>query len=633
MNTLNLIKSKKGGAIILFLITSVVFIAVIANLMVQAISEKNSALQGAAANSTNYLVTAAMTKVNKAIADQLRNYEDPTAGPFPAAITLFTQVPDSNIQVNYDVTAYQQDPACDPQQQACAVRQWNAANADGTTSQCKLYQTHVTAWDNRYPQVKGEGWAAIDACANSIYQFAYMNDWGLAANVSTGYIQAGDVAGEIVTVGEISAGRLHVNNDMYLDYQSFYPGYLKLSGLRITASGYFFNRLSPENQEPQEGDGRGVLIRNSAVTDPLASNYYVEVYDKANGIVYDHTVDSDSQSPPVHVWDSATIQSRWNGVLKDGSMGVKPVNIADRDVLFSYLKQKAESGGLKIYCSSDCSAATDFHAVRSGADITQQLVVDNNVITTSSFWNPKEDANINVVQVDLKQLRDLGLMPADNLMYVERSDADSGNGLRLINGEKLNNPLTVAMKGVVFIKGDFNVGADDDGLHTTPANSENDVVNVKPAAVIAESLYFQSYAWLDRLNQVRLSSRKANAGTDHLMQWNLAEIVGYQPDEVGAANGAEGGGYVMENWYGSAVTGYIQTKFVGSRSRPYPVWISVSDKYGPNYEDNPIYKAWTEPWRATFLYDTGRFDNVSTLPPFAPVYYTIKEHGFKTKIQ
>ncbi|MGI9627858.1 MAG: hypothetical protein ACR2QM_13560 [Longimicrobiales bacterium] len=222
-----------------------------------------------------------------------------------------------------------------------------------------------------------------------------------------------------------------------------------------------------------------------------------------------------------------------------------------------------------------------------------------------AFWEEREQRWADVFEIDVEELADW--VAADSarrsqILYVTftgtgHSDHDiEGDSVfpvvRLVNGDSLPNPMTVASDRGLYIYGDYNS------------------VNWQPAAIAGDAMTWLSNAWQDSQNQDGTPSTVQASNTEI----NAAVLVGHSATpcdhhDGGCGGGNYGGGLenfprFLERWSGRTMLykGSLVSLFTSQYS--IGAW-----GYG-----NPIYQA---PGRA-WSFDVN-FRDPALLPPGTPV--------------
>ena len=144
-------------------------------------------------------------------------------------------------------------------------------------------------------------------------------------------------------------------------------------------------------------------------------------------------------------------------------------------------------------------AALRIHA-DAGGNATASDKIDNSVdlsgcnITSKKFYDKREEAAMNVTEVDVGALESCGKMPTNGILYVYRDGTDAA--VRLVNGAQLpSQGLTFVSENPVYIQGDYNT------------------VNKVPAAVLGDAITVLSNNWepknYDTKGDIATSSRQA----------------------------------------------------------------------------------------------------------------------------
>jgi hypothetical protein len=160
-------------------------------------------------------------------------------------------------------------------------------------------------------------------------------------------------------------------------------------------------------------------------------------------------------------WKSATngalTSSKWNGVVKDVTLGAAHVNAPS--------VQSFDPGGYY-----DLNAGTHITPTSTGTGISNK-----------TFTNKAENHSETAKEIDLATFT----LPANGLIYCTTP-------VRFVNGSKVNAPLTVVSTADIYTKGDFNK------MYATQTAYNNGTVTKQPVALMTKArIYHLSGAWND----------------------------------------------------------------------------------------------------------------------------------------
>jgi hypothetical protein len=356
------------------------------------------------------------------------------------------------------------------------------------------------------------------------------------------------------------SGRVHSNSDIYI---------AAVNTLTIDAE-YLYSAGNIYNKRKDDGSREGGDVRIRVKDSAPAAYANMEV-----GGVY---LDSDNANWTV---DS---QTRWNETVKSSVHGVTPLAIPAIGSIQpdGYY---ADNADLKI-----TKKAAGTWEIYSGGGQIDILDLPANTIKEETFRDNREGKDVTVTEIDMSILNTSGYFPANSLLYVTREDATVAqpNGVRLINGESIQNGLTVASNNPIYLQGDYN--KDDPG---------NGFIK-KPAALICDAINILSNSWNDANSDQNVNNRVASN-----TEINTAVISGIVPTPTGGGNysgGLENYPRLHERWTGKTLA--IRGSFV-------ELWESQIAQGQWQY-GNPQYTAPIRDWD----YDTD-FNDVSKLPPFS----------------
>ncbi len=324
---------------------------------------------------------------------------------------------------------------------------------------------------------------------------------------------------------------------------------------------------------------------------------------------YDANNDGDLSDPGDWADFAVGSLSTWGGTVQTADQGVKPVeppsigsikrfenvgagngdyawNPAISD--YSFVGQgNGDSTKGRYYASADL-VIRDLKAYDNKGNA---VTMPPNALLSKSFYDAREGKTVKVTQIDISILKGNGLLPKNGEIYASRSDAtvSQPNGIRLVNGSDLGQPLTVVTEDPLYVKGDYNTK------------------NKQPAAVIADAVNLLSNSWDDSKKKGQLPTAKATT-------YDMAMITGGD-ETVGTAysGGFENLPRFHEMWDG------INCKILGSFVKIYASelakgkWVYGGDHYtAPN-------RLWD--------YDTA-FNQVKNLPPFTPNVAQVRSSGW-----
>jgi hypothetical protein len=174
---------------------------------------------------------------------------------------------------------------------------------------------------------------------------------------------------------------------------------------------------------------------------------------------------------------------RWGGVVRDaalGSAGIEPPAFAAIEPGGYYEAQ----AGLRLYDG-------DVQQDQGGNDISATV---GSAVRQVSFYNPSVQLDVTVQELDVHELQNRGLFPANGVIYCS-------GPLRLINADSLAGPLTVVASNEVYTKGNYNT------------------LDKKSAAILTTGrIWHLSSAWNDdpSFTHNSVSVRQATNGTTTL---------------------------------------------------------------------------------------------------------------------
>ncbi|MEE8242002.1 MAG: PilX N-terminal domain-containing pilus assembly protein [candidate division NC10 bacterium] len=290
-------------------------------------------------------------------------------------------------------------------------------------------------------------------------------------------------------------GRVHANSDMYVSDSGsngmFFDSY-------VTSAGNFYRRRKDQAcceraGNPDVKDGGGAY--QSLDFDREVKNI------SADGSTWD--------AGDVDYWRTEAL-NRFGGKVQDSAHGVEKIkppipdaiyDPSNPDVSSHLLIEKGAAGDsaelqeAKMYYEAGLRIEDGVATDNGGnpVDLTA-LGCDPSTISTKTFHDKREQADMTVTQVDVGKLKACGQAPVHGILYVSKSGA--GGGVRLVNGTELpSQGLTVVSENPVYIQGDYNT------------------VNKVPAAVLGDAITVLSNNWesfnYDTKGDIATSSRQA----------------------------------------------------------------------------------------------------------------------------
>ncbi len=375
-------------------------------------------------------------------------------------------------------------------------------------------------------------------------------------------------------------GRVHANSNIYIRNSS-----MKFdSSVTTVGDIYRYVKRDPANRagNPQIKDKSGA-------------------YQTLN---FDHEYDYDFSNPWTdQAWMNAA-QDTFGGLVLDGDMGVEeiipPISEAfydpnNPDVSSHQMIQKGspldspEMQAAKLYYEADLRISADAVGNISATDKSDNPVdVSGCNISTSSFYDKREEASMTVTEVDVAALQACGEAPANGPLYVQHDGLQKA--VRLVNGSELpGQGFTVASENPIYIQGDYNT------------------VNKTAAAVLADAITILSNNWgpndSDTKGDQVTSNRRATNTTV-----NAAFALGPSAEsDVGQGNGQlENVIRFLENWKGKTFTYNGSIIALWHSQQPIGSWRCCGNS-GDNY-----YRPPNRNWAYDPLFNT-------TIPPGTPV--------------
>lgn len=524
--------NKKGQALIVAYTVITVFIIIVSALVSSSLTQKNAALRNKYLNDAFYLAEGAIEYGIANFTNSIANYLIATNISTYSVNTTFTTFATTNVTIQVDFTSLQQN---------------DVTITEGATNiKTRNYLINATAVHPQDPNIRVTVHQIIARRLIPTFQHAVFYNDDLEV-----------LPGANMTL----SGRIHCNQDMYLDAESGKT--LTINSTYVHSAGSIFNQRKDSDAQ-LAGE---VSIR---VTKSGAAKY--EDMDNLDCDSSNWTTES------TDLW-GGTVQSAVHGVTKQSVPAVASI----------------QAGG--YYNTQANAIIINDQAIVNGVTLVNGVNCPNNTITSNNtLYNNREDQYIKTTNINLYKLANLGnevnatgvafpnRMPTNGLLYATRNDAasDQNEGIRLINATRIERTggLTVVSDKPVYIQGDYNT------------------VNEKPAAIICDSVNLLSNSWSDA-NSQNWSKRGTTATT-----FNAAFIAGIDTTISDHYNGGlENYPRLHENWGGTNLS--IKGSFV-------ELWNS-QEATGKWVYGNPQYTAPTRIWDYNTMYN-----DVNNLPPFTP---------------
>jgi hypothetical protein len=532
---------NKGQVLILSYMVISAFIVFTAGLLMKATSEMNMSERKKLTSETFYLAEGAAEDAMNAFATQIANFAiSPGIATFNWATTFATF---GNAVVNSTITRLETDD--------------RVTVENGSNVYICNYEVTATAVHPQNSSIIVTTHQIIARRLIPTFQHAvfYNDDLEILPGAS-------------MTL----SGRIHSNNDMYLDSNG---NTLTIDSFYVHSAGDIYNRRKDAVGPPQ-GTTR---IRVNSGGAPA----------------YQNMAGLDSSSA---TWTADAI-TRWQGTVQSSVHGVTELTTPSVGSI--------QPNG--YYANNANVVITNNTIVKNGVTLAEGVNYPVGTVTssTTSFYSNREGKWIKMTTIDLSKLEGRtgtcgggacpNNLPSNGLVYATRNDITGSQepGIKLINGSEIDraNGLTIVSNAPVYIKGDYNT------------------TNEKPTSVIADSMNLLSNNWNDANSDDPLGSRTATNTT-----YNCAFVSGVDTTTVGQYNGGlENYPRLHEGWSGRTLT--IKGSFV-------ELWNS-SMATGAWAYGAPQYTAPNRNWQ----YNTD-FNDPSKLSPFTPMAVEIQRVAWWT---
>lgn len=235
--------------------------------------------------------------------------------------------------------------------------------------------------------------------------------------------------------------------------------------------------------------------------------------------------------------------------------------------------------------------------------------------TWEGFWESRDQRYVDVLDIDLDRLFNWTNGDASKttsivyVTFVHTNNANDPSGdqvfpaVRLVNGDELDNALTVATSHPMYVQGDYNT----DGW--------------RPASFVSDAITFLSNNWDDADHQAPVIVRPLAAPTTYY----AAILAGHSATPCDHEDAGCSGGW--QDFYGGGIENYprflekwsgMLLKYVGSLVSVHEAQIAVGTWSGRPY------RAPVRDWS----FDT-RFEDPSNLPPGTPVVGNVIHTAFR----
>jgi len=310
-------------------------------------------------------------------------------------------------------------------------------------------------------------------------------------------------------------GRVHSNHDIYLQSD------LKLQfGSYLTATG---------NINHGRKAGSGLTVSNGDIDILSTDGNYYSMRDGSDWL----------ESSDPYWYDSTSV--RWRGRVQDASFGQENLKLPIQSPTDSLHKiiEPAAGGNTDSYENKATFKIIDGRAEAyvggMWIDVTPTLLASG-VLKHATFFDKRENQDINVYDVDMSLLNASGYFPSNGIIYISDERA-SLRGTRITNASDIVRPLTIASENPVYTKGDINS------------------INKVPMSIITDALTILSDNWSDDPAFAAASDKNLRQAQNTTI--NLCFITGNH--ETGGGGATYNGGLenlprFLENWTGKTLT-------------------------------------------------------------------------------
>jgi hypothetical protein len=427
---------------------------------------------------------------------------------------------------NYTVMDFQKQLLSDSTGVIPAGETWQGYNLRKLVYRVGVKVRRTDAFGSRYPHPGVGLQQDMEVLYVPLYAFGIFSNVDLEVHPGQNFLET---------------GRIHSNRRLYFGADG---ANMDIQNYVTSAEHFQYGRDPNSPQYRSNPNGKGLGQGRNRFWDGSA---YVD--NRQNGVNVDWMYNMNGDTWP------EIAQRLWNGYVRDVDLGVAPMNLPWPEVVpTSELIQPANASdfgpllsqklvykaGLLITRENGQTVATkpDGTVVpltyRSG---NQTL----SIVSTGSFYNEREQAMVNTLNIDMARLNAAGIAPPNGIVYVQNKD--TGGAVRLLNASDLPGDqalgFTVATPGAIYLQGDYNT------------------VNQTLSMVAADAINILSSGWNDTDNN---NSTKRNANNypnaSGPVTTNAVMVAGNVPTQVDPqrnphySGGVENFFRYMERWGG-----------------------------------------------------------------------------------
>jgi len=388
----------------------------------------------------------------------------------------------------------------------------------------------------------------------------------------------------IMTLG----GRVHTNHDMYLNTLSS----LYLDSY-VTAAGSIYHGTKA---------GSNMAVTNNDVWINDENGTYQSMRN-SNGSFLD-------ASDPDWVDDSI---DRWGGMVEDGNHGITqlympvvsdgdPTRLIDPDNGGSNPDSYENRAGLKFINGQAMYKQSNGTWINVTATLISQGVLSVDVSGSPSFHDDREDKDVYAYDINIDKLNDSGYFPSNGIIYASQSYANNSSyiyGVRLVEGQELNDDLTVATDLPLYTQGSYNT------------------INKKAASLLCDAYTVLSNSWSDANSWT--GNRTHRQATD--TQVNASYIAG--STETGAPGHDFNGGFnnlarFLETWTGDEFIWRGSAANLWYSRKAYAPWVGGNSTFYMPPDRN-------------WAFDPDLLD-MNLLPPGTPMVNIVQRMNWSQKV-
>jgi hypothetical protein len=286
-------------------------------------------------------------------------------------------------------------------------------------------------------------------------------------------------------------------------------------------------------------------------------------------------------------WEERALRT-WGGRVQDQTHGILTVGLPlPPEIEPIEIIKRGEEGDPEVLIKSRYFYRADLKIIDGVATDREGFPVDldEDILSTHTFYNFREEKWLTATQVDIDELIDSGQSPENGILYISASETvpyAMDAVIRLIDGAQLQEGgLTVATDNPLYIQGDYNT------------------IEPQPSSVVTDAFNILSNSWDDANSDQTIGQRRASDTTVR-----VGVIAGTLETTPGNYNGGiENFPRFLEDWAGRTMTytGSLVCMWISE-------WATGGWDYGGQYYVSP---------KREWSFDESFYDP-DLLPPGSP---------------